>query len=293
MSQKKAEAIIALALTLRGTSLLFSKLAMRTVGPYTLCGIRFLISFAVVALIFHKHLKGVTKAEIGHSTLVGFLYFLCMAFELNGLKTTPSSTTAFLENSSVMIIPFIAAVVYRRLPKAMDILSAVIAMAGIGFLTLKGSSFNFTKGELLILAGGVSFAFTVVAMDFATKNDDPLRIGIIHMFFIGLFSLIASFIFEGFKMPTAPAEWGAILYLALVCGAIGFTLQPVGQKYTTPERSGLYVACNPLAAAVMGVIFLGERFTPASLVGGLLVLVSIFLPAAVSNGLFSRGKEKA
>ena len=136
MSQKKAEAIIALALTLRGTSLLFSKLAMRTVGPYTLCGIRFLISFAVVALIFHKHLKGVTKAEIGHSALVGFLYFLCMAFELNGLKTTPSSTTAFLENSSVMIIPFIAAVVYRRLPKAMDILSAVIAMAGIGFLTL-------------------------------------------------------------------------------------------------------------------------------------------------------------
>ena len=192
-----------------------------------------------------------------------------------------------------MIIPFIAAVVYRRLPKAMDILSAVIAMAGIGFLTLKGSSFNFTKGELLVLAGGVSFAFTVVAMDFATKNDDPLRIGIIHMFFIGLFSLIASFIFEGFKMPTAPAEWGAILYLALVCGAIGFTLQPVGQKYTTPERSGLYVACNPLAAAVMGVIFLGERLTPASLVGGLLVLVSIFLPAAVSNGLFSRGKEKA
>lgn len=82
MSQKKAEAIIALALTLRGTSLLFSKLAMRTVGPYTLCGIRFLISFAVVALIFHKHLKGVTKAEIGHSALVGFLYFLCMAFEL-------------------------------------------------------------------------------------------------------------------------------------------------------------------------------------------------------------------
>ena len=114
MTQRKAEALIALGLTLRGTSLLFSKLAMQTIGPFTLCGIRFLISFAVVALIFHKQIRSVTKKEVLHSAIVGFFYFCCMAFELLGLRTTPSSTTAFIENTSVVIVPLLAAIVYCR-----------------------------------------------------------------------------------------------------------------------------------------------------------------------------------
>ena len=102
--------------------------------------------------------------------------------------------------------------------------------------------------------------------------------------------MLAAFIFEDFTIPTSAPEWGAILYLALVCGAIGFTIQPVGQKYTTPERASLYVATNPLAAVVLGVIFLGERFTFLGIIGCGLILLSIFLPAALENGL---AKKKA
>lgn len=288
MTQGKAEALIALGLTLRGTSLLFSKLAMRTVGPFTLCGIRFLISFAVVALIFHKQIKSATKKEILHSAAVGFFYFVCMAFELLGLQTTPSSTTAFIENTSVVIVPILAAIVYRRLPKRMDIISALIAMVGISFMTLKGGHLGFTTGELLVFGGAISYAVTVITMDVVTANDNPLIIGIFHLFFIGFFSMIASIFVEGFTMPSSPSEWGAILYLALVCGAIGFTIQPIGQKYTTPERTGLYTATNPIAAVILGVLFLGERFTAMGIVGCLLILFSIFLPSAVQNGLFRK-----
>lgn len=288
MTQRKAEALIALGLTLRGTSLLFSKLAMRTVGPFTLCGIRFIISFVVVAVIFHKQLRTATRKEVLHSAIVGLFYFFCMAFELLGLQTTPSSTTAFIENTAVVIVPLLAAIVYRRLPKRMDIICALIALVGIALMTLKGSGIHFTTGELLVLAGACSYAMTVITMDVVTANDNPLTIGIIHLFFIGFFSLIAAFLFEDFTIPTAPAEWGAILYLALVCGAIGFTIQPVGQKYTTPERTGLYTATNPLAAMVLGIIFLGERFTLTGILGCLLILLSIFLPSALQNGLLGK-----
>lgn len=288
MTQRRAEALIALGLTLRGTSLLFSKLAMRTIGPFTLCGIRFLVSFVVVAVIFHKKLREVTRKEILHSAIVGLLYFFCMAFELLGLQTTSSSTTAFIENSAVAVVPIIAAIVYRRLPKGMDILCAAIAMVGIAFLTLKDGGLHFTTGELLVFCGACSYALTVVTMDVVTAKDDALIIGICHIFFIGFFSLIAAFLFEDFTIPTAPAEWGAILYLALVCGAIGFTVQPVGQKYTTPERTGLYTATNPIAAMVLGVLFLNESFSAIGLVGCALILLSIFLPAALNAGLFGK-----
>lgn len=208
MTQRKAEALIALGLTLRGTSLLFSKLAMQTIGPFTLCGIRFLISFAVVALIFHKQICSVTKKEVLHSAIVGFLYFCCMAFELLGLRTTPSSTTAFIENTSVVIVPLLAAIVYCRLPKRMDILCALIALAGIALMTLKGSKLAFTPGELLVFGGAVSYAITVVVMDIVTVDDNPLNIGVFHLFFIGFFSLLAAFAFEDFTIPTSAPEWG-------------------------------------------------------------------------------------
>lgn len=292
MTQRKGEALIALALGLRGTSLLFSKIAMRTLDPFTLCAVRFLISFAVVALIFHKRLARMNKAEFLHSILIGFLYFLCMAFELLGLRTTPSSTTAFIENTAVVFIPLITAVIYKRKPRSMDMICAFLALAGIGLLTLKGSRIAFTTGELLVLGGAISFAFTVIAMDATTVHDDPLIIGIMQLLFIGLFSLAAALIFEDFRMPASGSEWGAILYLALVCGAIGFTLQPVGQKYTTPERSGLFLAFNPLAAGVLGVIFLGERFSAFGLLGCVLILASIFLPSAVEAGLFAGSRRK-
>ena len=183
MTQRKAEALIALGLTLRGTSLLFSKLAMRTVGPFTLCGIRFIISFVVVAVIFHKQLRTATRKEVLHSAIVGLFYFFCMAFELLGLQTTPSSTTAFIENTAVVIVPLLAAIVYRRLPKRMDIICALIALVGIALMTLKGSGIHFTTGELLVLAGACSYAMTVITMDVVTANDNPLTIGIIHLYF--------------------------------------------------------------------------------------------------------------
>ena len=205
MTQRKAEALIALGLTLRGTSLLFSKLAMQTIGPFTLCGIRFLISFAVVALIFHKQIRSVTKKEVLHSAIVGFLYFCCMAFELLGLRTTPSSTTAFIENTSVVIVPLLAAIVYRRLPKRMDILCALIALAGIAFMTLKGSKLAFTPGELLIFCDAVSYAITVVVMDIVTVDDNALNIGVFHLFFID-FILIKHLPCNSGKNPLKPEK---------------------------------------------------------------------------------------
>ena len=69
------------------------------------------------------------------------------------------------------------------------------------------------------------------------------------------------------------------LALALICSGVGFTLQPLGQKYTTPERAGLLAAANPLSASALGIIFLGEKITPSILVGATLILISIVLPA--------------
>ena len=278
LTEKQGEFLVGLALALRGSSLLFAKIAMRTMGPFLLMGTRFIIAFIVIGLIFRKNLISVTKKELMHCALLGFVFFLSMLFELYGLKTTPSTITAFLEGGVVLIVPLLTCILQRKLPDKATVLSGVIAMIGIAFLTLKGDHLGFTPGELLVLIGAFWYSVTVLVTDLAAKNDDPMTVAVYQLLFIGLFAIAGAFMFEEVRLPSSGTEWGAILGLALICSGVGFTLQPLGQKFITPERAGLLVVTNPMTATILGIIFLDEHLTWPIVIGGILIIISILTP---------------
>lgn len=290
MNERTGEFLVGLALALRGSSLLFSKIAMRTMGPFLLMGTRFLIAFVIIGAIFHKSLVKVTKKEIGHCALLAFFFFLSMAFELKGLQTTDSSVTAFLEGAVVIVVPLLTCILYKKLPDKLTVISSIIALVGVAFLTLKGGHLGFTTGELLVLGGTLWYSCTVLVTDTAAKNDDPMVVAVYQLLFIGLFAMAGAFIFEEPRLPQSGVEWGAILALALICSGVGFTLQPIGQKYTTPERAGLLAVFNPLSAAALGVIFLDEKMTWSIIIGAVLILISILAPAWIQDRKSNSGK---
>ena len=111
------------------------------------------------------------------------------------------------------------------------------------------------------------------------KNDDLMVVSIYQLLFIAIFGFIGAFIFEDIRMPQSSSEWGAILALAVICSCVGFTIQPFGQKYITPERAGVLAVFNPLTAAILGILFLDEKMTPSMLLGSFLILISIRGPA--------------
>ena len=281
MNETAGEIMVGAALAIRGSSLLFSSIAMRSMGPFLLMAIRFLIAFAVIGLIFHRNLVSVTKKELLHCALLGFFLFLSIFFELKGLQTTPSTVTSFLEGGVVAVVPLLACILARKLPDKMTVATVIIAMAGIGLLTLKGDRLGFTKGELFIFADCLCYSITVLITDRAAKNDDPVTVAVYQLLFISVFAFMGAFLFESIRLPESGAEWGAVLALALFCGGLGFTLQPLGQKYITPERAGLLAVVNPLSATTLGIIFLDEKLTPSIIAGAVLIIISIFVPALV------------
>ena len=283
MNERVGEVLVGTALALRGTSLLFAKIAMRTMGPFLLMGTRFLIAFIIIGIIFHKNLVKVTRKELWHCFLLGFFFFLSMGFELKGLQTTPSSVTAFLEGSVVIIVPVLTALKTHKLPERITVITSIIAIAGIGFLTLKGDHIGLSTGELLVLGGAFWYSVTVLITDTAAKNDDPMNVAVYQLLFIALFAFAGAFLFEDVRLPQSSVEWGSVLALAIICSGVGFTLQPLGQKYTTPERAGLLTVLNPLTAAALGVLFLDEKMTPAIILGAILIIISIMLPSWLSS----------
>ena len=279
MDERKGEILVAIALALRSSSLLFGKIAMRTMDPFLTIGCRFTIAFVIIAILFRKHLTKVDAKTMFHCALIGITFFLAMLTEMMGLKTTPSSVTAFLEGMVVVLVPALACIIHRRFPDRITFLSSLICIIGVGFLTLKGDRLGFTSGELLVLFGTFWYSLSVIVTDTAAKNDDLMVVSIYQLLFIAIFAFIGAFIFEDIRMPQSSSEWGAILALAVICSCVGFTIQPFGQKYITPERAGVLAVFNPLTAAILGILFLDEKMTPSMLLGSFLILISILGPA--------------
>ena len=277
LSRRGAELLLAGVIIARATSYLFSKLILEGMGLFNLLGVRFMLAFALLAVLLFPRLKSPDWKTVAAGAVMGGMFFLVMTAELSGLKRTSSGNTAFLENTAIVLVPLLQAVLGRRLPKGKVILSALLCLTGVGVLTL-GGGVGFGAGECWCLLAAFLYACTILVTDRLSHSGiDTLAAGIVQVGVIGALSLAASFLTETPRLPSGTTEWLGIVMLAVVCTGFGFTLQPVAQSGTTAERAGMFCALNPMVAAALGVIFLNEPFTAKTVIGGVLILLGILL----------------
>jgi len=75
-------------------------------------------------------------------------------------------------------------------------------------------------------------------------------------------------------------SWLAILALSILCSAIGFILQIIAQKYTSPTRTGLMFSLEPVFAALFGYVFAQEILQAKGYIGAVLILLSVVLSSS-------------
>jgi drug/metabolite transporter (DMT)-like permease len=277
LSRSRAELLLAGVITARATSYLFSKLIMQSMSMFNMLGIRFLLAFTLLLILFFKRIRKINRKTFAAGAVMGCLYFLVMTAELNGLKRTSSGNVSFLENTAIVIVPLLQAVLLRRFPRWKAVICALLCLIGVGFLTI-GSGMAFGAGEMFCMLAAFLYACAILTTDRLTHgNIDSLAAGIVQVGMIGALSLTASLLFEAPRLPSGMLEWTGIVMLAVVCSGFGFTLQPVAQSGTTAERAGMFCALNPMVATILGIVFLHEAFTVQSAVGGGLILAGILI----------------
>ena len=98
MTSFQAKLLLLSVFAARGTSFLFSKVLLLSMSPENVLAVRFLLSFAVLAVIFYKKLLRCSKSDLEGGIILGVLYTLCMFFEMHGLRTVDTGVAAFVEN---------------------------------------------------------------------------------------------------------------------------------------------------------------------------------------------------
>lgn len=277
MSRQHAELLVFTALLLRASSFLFNKLGISEIAPLTLLSLRFMLAFLPMVLIFHKRMRRLNRRTLFHGMLLGGICFTMMFLELVGLKTISSSSSCFLESTAIVLIPLFAVFTTKKRPNMSALFCALMAMAGIGLLTLKDGALTLGIGEWLTLLAAIFLALIILLTDRFAKEDDTVLLGILQNGFTGLFALPLAFLFEEPQLPATPQLWSVVVVLVIFCTILGFTLQPVAQRYTTADRVGLLCAIPPMVIMLLDALFMGTTITMSGILGAILIIGSILL----------------
>ncbi|GAB6989228.1 DMT family transporter [Paenibacillus pini] len=292
MKQYKADLIILMITLFWGSSYLFMKMGLDSVEPFNLIALRFGIAFIISAIVFHKRLRTLDRQTVKHSALLGLFLFGVFASIMIGLKSTSTSNAGFLMSLTVIFVPVISAIFLKNKPDKRLVCGVVLALTGIGFLTLKSSS-ALHVGDLWCILAALLFAIHIIWTGRSTKVADSLNLGIIQLGFAGVFGLIFSIIFETPHLPVTLPGWTSVLVLSIVCSAIGFILQAIAQQYTTPTHTGLIFALEPVVAALIGIIYMHETLSLQGYIGAGLVLLGVTISELKWSWLPAFTRKKA
>lgn len=259
-----------------GSGFVASAVSLEHFTPYQILAIRFLIGIILLSLVFFKKLKNIKKSTIIKGSIIGIFLYLAFALQTVGLVYTTPSKNAFLTAVNVVIVPFIAFFIFKRKMDKFELFGALLAIIGIGVLSLQLSGgINF--GDVLTLLCAVAFAFHIFYTAQFVKNEDPVLLTVVQMaaatvlgFIVVLFKGETNFVanFEGVS---------AVLYLGVFSTAIAFLLQTVAQKFTSETKAAIILSTEAFWGMVFSVIILSEVLTAKMAIGAILILVAIII----------------
>lgn len=275
MKQSRADLLIFIVTLCWGSSYLFMKMGMDSLSPYNLIALRFGFAFILTALIFFRQLRHLDWRTTGYGALLGLCLFGVFACIMFGLQTTSTSNAGFLVSLTVIFVPILYWVIFRRRLAGRQIAGVLMALLGIGLLTLNGQ-LSIHPGDALCILAALCYAGYILMTSAAARiTSSTLNLGIMQLGFAGLYGLIFSFVYETPSLPQTSDGWIAVLALSVVCSAFGFVIQPIAQKYTTPTRTGLIFALEPVFAALFAFWFEHEMLSVKGYIGAGLVLAGV------------------
>ncbi len=260
-----------------GTTFVIVKNALLEIGPFLYLGLRFLLAFAVLALLSPQNIGKVNRHSLTTGMIMGLVLLFGYAFQTVGLQYTTSSNAGFITGVSVVLVPIIYYSLRRRLPPNGTIFAVVSVTIGLYLLSVPNGLSSMAYGDLLILVCALCFAIHIVLVDLYSHLYNAIAITGIQILFVGLVCLGIGLLIEPWPAKFSVSLIVAIIVTAVFATALAFLIQNALQKYSTPTRFAIVLTAEPVFAALAGYWCAGEMFSTKALIGASLILGSMII----------------
>lgn len=264
--------------------------AMNYVEPYTFVFLRSTITCLVLSasLPLLNRLNGSSGQPVASNRrhfliggLCGIILVVASILQQIGLVTTTTAKSGFITALYIVIVPLLGIFLGKR-PSKMTLIGVLVSMVGLYFLCMKEDTLNINIGDLFTLGSAFVFAIHIIVIDRFGNSLNSIKFSTIQFGVAAIAAAIVTFIFEDPDIDSILACWGSIFYVAVFSGALGYTFQIVGQKYTEPTLASLLLCLESVFAAIGGWILLNEFLSGREILGCALMLsasVVALLPA--------------
>jgi drug/metabolite transporter (DMT)-like permease len=269
-----------------GSTFLAIRVGVHEVPPFLLAAIRFFV--AGLALYGWMRLTGTpapSRREWAGASFLGTLIFVidygCVFW---AEQRVPSGITAVVLATIPVFITLLEIIFLRTQRLTVRLcLALLVGICGVAVLV----NHSFSLGEVPINRAGAiallvaSFTWsvaTILTRRLPLPASKPMSAAA-QMLTGGaqLFVLTAvSGEFAGFRVQAVSWNaWFALVYLIAAGSIVAFTAYVWLLHYESPTKVGTYAYVNPVVAVILGYFLGGEAVGPRTLLGTLLVLVSV------------------
>lgn len=271
-----------------GSTFLAIRVGVREVPPLLLAAIRFLI--AGLVLYGWRIARGEHSPSAGQWLSVFVLALLMFAFAYGLLfwaeQRVPSGIAAVIL-ATIPVFMSMSEIIFLQTQKltAHLALALAIGIGGVAVLlshtvALGGASID-RAGAVALIIGAISWSIAAALTRKLPLPTSKVMSAGAQMFVGGVLLAIAAALlgeFHRFHPSSVSREaWLALLYLIVAGSIIAFTAYVWLLHYESPTKVGTYAYVNPVVAVLVGYFFGGETLGLRTILGSLLVLVSVIV----------------
>ena len=200
-------------------------------------------------------------------------------------KLTTAANAILIQYSAPIWVALLGAWLLGERASRLDWLTIGAVLGGIALFFFEQLTLDHVAGNLVALAAGVAFAFSVTSLRRVALTpglagpSDPLRPMVLG-------NLIGAVIGAPFMLMSAPpglTGWTALLALGVVQQAAAYLCYAWAIRHATALEATLIVVIEPIMSPVWVAIVFGESPGPWALAGGAIVVGAVTARALISR----------
>ncbi len=267
-----------------GSTFVVTKGMVGRIGSADLTFVRFGLALLVLVAVAPRALR-MSRRTLVHGLLLGSVFTVGQLPQTYALEHVDASVAGFYTGLYMVLTPLLAWLILRRRVSSVVWGAVALATAGLVLLSVTidpatGLQLGtFGWGEFILVLSAVGFAAHIVIAGHLSTPDTAMSLTIVQTAVLVATSLLLSTP-DGLQVPAGVSDWSAMLYLAVVCGALSLYLQLWAQSHVEATKASLLMGTEPVWAATLAVAFGGELVTWQMVAGGLAISAAIALVIA-------------
>jgi drug/metabolite transporter (DMT)-like permease len=277
---------LALAMAIVGAYVGFSKLLVAVFPVFLLAWLRFGIAAIAMAHWLKREpdsapLNAASKRLLFLESFFGnFLFSICMLF---GMRYATALTAGVVMAMIPATVAFLSWLLLKEKIAARTWFAIALAVGGVVLLALgrnaDGNAAHVLLGITLLLGAMLCESIYVVIGKKLTGKMSPRRISaLINLWGFLLVTPLGLWQAMSFDFSSVPLSiWAGLAVYALAASVWTVWLWMTGLKTVPASRAGVFTIFLPIAAAVVGIVFLSETFTTLHAVAFALAIAAVLL----------------